>query len=66
MFAVVPLEDGELKELRQESGLAYAGALVNEGKFALALGAYDSIETPQAAFNAAQVCKCVCAGYVIM
>ena len=32
---------------------------MNEGKFANALGAYSTIETPQAAFNAAQVCVSV-------
>ena len=57
--SVAPLEEVELKELAQESGLAHAGALVNEGKFANALGAYSTIETPQAAFNAAQVCVSV-------
>ncbi|KAL5269077.1 hypothetical protein ACHWQZ_G002792 [Mnemiopsis leidyi] len=55
LFTFAPLEEVELKELAQESGLAHAGALVNEGKFANALGAYSTIETPQAAFNAAQV-----------
>ena len=49
------MEEGELREFCQESGLAHSGALVNEGKFAQALEAYDTIETPQAAFNAAQV-----------
>ena len=53
--SVEPLEEAELGELACESALEYAGVLVNEGKFALALAAYQSIETEQAAFNAAQV-----------
>lgn len=54
-ISVEMLEKPELEELSQECGLAHAGALVNEGKFVQALAAYGAIETPQSAFNSAQV-----------